>query len=413
MCRPGHVAVLDDPPLPARRRGLADRWGQRGLRAPLGTLRGVDHRRVDGPERGRHSARRLDPPLLVASAPVRRRHLRELPRRRGCRPRARRLRRRQVCAPGSGQGCVRSDEPVPAQPQRGALVMTRALVTGATGTIGSHVVALLRERGVPVRAFVRDSARARALLGADVELAVGDFDAPATVRAALDGISDLFLLTANHPRQLEHEVAVIDGAAGACARVLKLSAIGAAAGSPLPFWDCHGRSEVHLHGAGTAAVILRAGFYMSNTLAAADSVRGAGSIFAPAAGVRIAMIDPRDVAAAAAALLAEGGHEGDTITVTGPAAITYDDVAEALSAVTGRSVAFVPVPDEAALAGLVDAGMPEWLAGNLVRLFGLLRAGAAAETSDGVRAITGAEPRSLGRLDATTRPRSGASPRWP
>jgi len=273
--------------------------------------------------------------------------------------------------------------------------MTRALVTGATGSIGSRVVALLRERGVPVRAFVRDTGRARALLGGDVELAVGDFDAPATVRAALDGISDLFLLTANHPRQIEHEVVLIDEAADAGARVVKLSAIGAAAGSPLPFWDCHGRSEVHLHGASPAAVVLRASFYMSNTLAAADSVRGAGSIFAPAAGARIAMIDPRDVAAAAAALLAEGGHEGDTITVTGPTAITYDDVAEALSAVTGRSVAFVPVPDEAALAGLVDAGMPEWLAGNLVRLFGLLRAGAAAETSDGVRALTGAEPRSF------------------
>ena len=112
--------------------------------------------------------------------------------------------------------------------------MRRVLVTGATGTIGAQLVGRLRERGVPVRAFVRDAGKAGALLGDDVELALGDFAAPATLRAALDGITDVFLATPNHPEQLAHETAVIDAAAAAgVPRLVKLSAIGAQVGSPL------------------------------------------------------------------------------------------------------------------------------------------------------------------------------------
>jgi uncharacterized protein YbjT (DUF2867 family) len=274
--------------------------------------------------------------------------------------------------------------------------MRRVLVTGATGTIGAPLVGRLRERGVPVRAFVRDAVKAGALLGDGVELAFGDFAAPATLWAALDGITDVFLATPNHPAQLSYETAVIDAAVAAgVPRLVKLSAIGAQVGSPLAFWDCHGRSEQHLNGARIAAIVLRPSFYMSNLIAAACRVRDTGSLFAPADGARIAMVDPGDVAASAAAALSEGGHDGETVALTGPAAITYDDVSETLSATTGRHVRFVSLPDDAAQSGMIAAGMPEWAAANLVVLFRLLRDGAGAQTSDGVRRLAGRAPRSF------------------
>ena len=58
-------------------------------------------------------------------------------------------------------------------------------VTGATGNVGSQVVRELRRHAVPARAFVRDAARAAELLGDDVELAVGDFEEPESIRRAL------------------------------------------------------------------------------------------------------------------------------------------------------------------------------------------------------------------------------------
>ena len=65
--------------------------------------------------------------------------------------------------------------------------------------------------------------------------------------------------------------------------------------------------------------------------------------------------------------------------------MTYDEVAQHLSALLGRPIDFVPVPDDAAIAQLVGAGLPEWFVTNMVTVFGFLRAGAQAQANDVVR----------------------------
>src|SRR5918998_1074413 len=195
--------------------------------------------------------------------------------------------------------------------------MKKVLVTGATGNVGSRVVGKLRDLGVPVRAFARDAGQAAAVLGDGVEVAVGDFADAASVRRALDGVEGVFLACANVPSQVEHETTVIDAAAGAgVRRVVKLSAFGAEVGSPVAFWDWHGRVEDHLRASGVPAVVLRPTFFMTNLLGAAEQVRHEGALFAPAGGARVAMIDPADVAAVAAVALTEDGHDGRAYTST-------------------------------------------------------------------------------------------------
>jgi uncharacterized protein YbjT (DUF2867 family) len=274
--------------------------------------------------------------------------------------------------------------------------MNTVLVTGATGNIGSRVIQELRARGVPVRAFVRDPHRASAALGPDVDLATGDFAASASIRAALQGVDAVFLACGNLPPQVEYETNVIDAAARAgVRRLVKLSALGAEFGSPVAFWDWHARIEQHLAASGVPAVILRPRYYMSNLLAFVETIRSAGAIFAPAEGVKVPMIDPRDVAATAAAVLSEHGHEGRTYELTGPEAITFHDVAAQVSGVTGRPTRFVPVPDAAALDGLLQAGLPDWMAENIVTVFAMLREDPAAQVTGVVHALTGRQPRHL------------------
>jgi uncharacterized protein YbjT (DUF2867 family) len=273
------------------------------------------------------------------------------------------------------------------------------LVTGATGTVGSHVVRELSARGAAVRAFVRDPGRAAARVGPDVELVQGDFGEMDSIRRQLRDVDALFLACGNQPRQVELETNVIHAAAAAgVPRVVKLSARGAEVGSGLGFWDWQGRIESALEASRLPAVVLRPGNFMSNLLGSADTVRHAGRLFAPAAGARSAMIDPRDVAAAAATVLTESGHEGRIYTLTGPADITYEEVARELSLVTGRDVEFVPVPDDVARDAFEEAGMPTWLADNLVKLFALIRAGATAGTTEDVRLLTGRTPRGFGEF---------------
>jgi uncharacterized protein YbjT (DUF2867 family) len=270
------------------------------------------------------------------------------------------------------------------------------LVTGGTGNVGSHVVAGLCARGARVRAFVRDSTRAAARLGGGVELVAGNFENTASIRAAFEGVDSLFLATVNHPRQADHERTFIGEAVRrGVRRVVKLSSVGAETGSPLAFWDQHGRAEEYLKKSGVPWVSVRSSFYMTNLLSAAQQVREQGALFAPAGGAHIALTDPHDVADVAVVALTTEGHEDCTYTVTGPSALTYDEIAADLAATIGRPVSFVALSDEAAYSAFVASGMPAWFAQQLVMLFRLLRDGAAAATTDTVRALTGQEPRTF------------------
>ncbi|HXG75638.1 MAG TPA: NAD(P)H-binding protein [Gaiellaceae bacterium] len=270
------------------------------------------------------------------------------------------------------------------------------LVTGATGNVGAQVVRELRERGAPVRAFVRDAARARRLLGDEVELAVGDLAEPAAVARALAGATRVVLSTADGPAKPEHERAVIDAAAAAGVElVVKCSTIGAEVGSPLPPFDWHGQAEEHLRRSGVPAVVLRSCFYMTNLLASAEQVRATRKLVAPAGEGRVAMIDPRDTGSAAAAVLASDGHAGRTYVLTGARALGFADVARELGLATGDDVEYVDVPDAAAREALAASGLPDWLVGHLSGLFPRIREGLLAATTETVRELTGREPRTF------------------
>ena len=278
-------------------------------------------------------------------------------------------------------------------------MVTKVLVTGATGNVGSRVVQELRARGAFIRAFVRDPVRAAEKLGAGVELAVGNFSDTASVRPALEGADYLFLTSADGPQMVEHETTVIDAAAAAgVSQIVKLSTLGAQVGSPLPPFDWHGRIEEHLWRSELPAIVLQASFYMSNLFGSAEAIRQTGKLVAPADGAKIAMIDPRDVAAVAAVVLSTDGYEGQTYELTGPEAITYEHIAEELSAATGRPIEFVDVPDEAARQSFVEAGMPDWLVEHLIELFGIIREGALKQTTDTVRTLSGREPRTFAQF---------------
>jgi uncharacterized protein YbjT (DUF2867 family) len=271
--------------------------------------------------------------------------------------------------------------------------MQKILVSGATGNVGSRVVHELRGRGASVRAFVRDADRAAGMLGEDVELAVGDFGDPYSIRAALDGVDGIFLACSNQPRQVEYENRVIDAAEEAgVRRIVKLSALGSGIGSPVAFWDWHARIENHLRASGVPFVVLRPTFSMANLFASAEAVRYTGKLFVPAGDAGIAMIHPQDVAAVATVALLEDGHEGKLYTLTGPEAITFGQVAGYLWEALGRKVEYLNVPDEAALQGMVEQGVPEFVAGQIVTVFGFLRDGAQEQTTGTVLTLTGQDP---------------------
>src|SRR5262249_8661982 len=136
----------------------------------------------------------------------------------------------------------------------------------------------------------------------------------------------------------------------------------------------------------------------------------------PAGQGRVATIDPADVGSVAAMILTTDGHAGETYELTGPEAMTYAEIADELSAITGRPIEFVDIPETAAAPHLAAAGMPPWLVSPLIGASRLIRSGRMAATTSTVHELIGREPRTFAEF---ARDHSGAfaestvSPRSP
>ncbi len=271
------------------------------------------------------------------------------------------------------------------------------LVTGATGNTGGAVVDALVRRDVPVRAMVRAEAD-RGKLPDGVQAVVADFDDPASIAAALAGAGRAYLVTPSSERAEEQQRRFCDLAARAGTRQLVvLSQLGADEHSPVRFLRYHAAVEQHVRGLGIAHTFLRPNLFFQGLLAFARPIAAEGRFYAPVGDARVSALDVRDIGAVAAVTLTEPGHEGATYTLTGPAAITHAQIAEALTAALGRQVTFMDA-SPSAFAGSLRGVLPPWQADGLLEDYAHYRRGEAAAVSSAVAAITGEPPRDVAQF---------------
>jgi uncharacterized protein YbjT (DUF2867 family) len=272
------------------------------------------------------------------------------------------------------------------------------LVAGARGQVGRQVVRALRERGVAFRILVRKSEEHEKGLGG-AEVAVGDFEDAKTLDAALNGIERLFVAcspTAELPRL---EKNVYDAARRARVRLVVKSSILGADPKAIPFRAIQGEAEQLLADTDLPHVVLRPNYFMQNVLGAAKAM-AARAVYEDAAwGARLSMVDLRDVGDAAAAVLCENGHEGKTYQLTGPAALSGQDVARAASTATARAISAEKLDPAEQRRRFAGYGVPEWMNAALEALYQDYRAsgmdGYAARVTEDVPRLVGRSARSL------------------
>ena len=246
----------------------------------------------------------------------------------------------------------------------------KILITGATGNIGAEVVRLLSVRSVPVRALVRNRAKAKAIEQPNVEIAEGDMDKPWTLEAAMSGVDKVFLVSSPDPRQAELQANVIDAAKQAGARhIVKLSAMGAALDGLSVFQKWHAETEQYLAQSGVPFTLLQPNSFMQNALSFAPTIAKDGKFYGSMKDGKVSFVDLRDVAAVAANTLADPGHEGKTYVITGPEALSFADMARKLSAALGKPVTYVDLPREALVQAMMGVGMPELVAQGIAGLY--------------------------------------------
>jgi uncharacterized protein YbjT (DUF2867 family) len=267
------------------------------------------------------------------------------------------------------------------------------LVTGATGNTGSALLQQLAARGARVRALVRRKPDNARLGDTSVTMVAGNFDDPRSLEAALEGVARAYLVTPSSPEAEAQQIRFAELAAAAGVRhLVKLSQLAADEGSPVRFLRYHAAVERRIRELGMGFTFLRPNLYFQGLLAFQSMIAKEGHFVAPVGEGRVSAVDVRDIAAVAAIVLTEQGHEGKTYTITGPTAVTHPEMASAIGEAIGRPVAFVDVPPQAFGGALRAAGIPAWQVDGLIEDYAHYARGEAAAISPHVREVTGVEP---------------------
>jgi uncharacterized protein YbjT (DUF2867 family) len=283
------------------------------------------------------------------------------------------------------------------------------MLIGGRSKIGSALIGKLVASGEAVRALVL-SGEDEESLGGGVETVTGDLEDVDSLRSAVAGAERMFLLCGPTEDEVTLNRNAIDVARDAGIRLLVRSSIlGSDAASQATFVRDHGRCDEYLRASGVPHAIVRPNLFLQNIPEnTIPSVDAEGNFYANAGAARVSMVDTRDVAAVAAVLLTEPGHEGKAYDVTGPEALCYGDVARKLSDTMGRKITYIDAPDDAVRGALLGFGLGEWLVGALVDLYQDYRRsgidGYAAQVTDTVERLTGRAPRSLDQLLAEQPP---------
>jgi uncharacterized protein YbjT (DUF2867 family) len=292
------------------------------------------------------------------------------------------------------------------------------LVFGATGNIGRQVVRYLVDAGSEVVAFVRESERGGRVTGTlthpAVRLAYGDLATPATVRRAAAGMRAVFLLTPHSSDQVSLQNAAVDAAADAGARVVKVSSWGPAmyATTPVPGARRHWRTQQYIIERGVPYTFLHPNHFMQvMTNLYGEHVRRTGVLPCPAGQARISMVDVRDVAEAAARVLVEEGHHGRTYTLSGATAVSYFDIAERLSELSGQPVQARDGLTWAQFADfMASVGRADWDAEHAWAIYQRYRAGIGELVTEDVQRLTGHPPRTVDAFLAEVWPQFAGPP---
>ncbi len=268
------------------------------------------------------------------------------------------------------------------------------LITGASGTVGSAVLAEIAGRGLPHRALYRSTAEA-AKAPARTEAVLGDFADKASLAPALRGVRGVFLVCSPIPQLVELETNAIEAAQAAGVERIVLSSALGAGDYPKSFPSWHRKVEERLKATRMEYIILRPNSFMQNVVAFyAPSVRAQGAFFAAMDEARIAYIDVRDVAAVAATVLG-GGHDGATYELNGPEALSCVEVASKISKLADVSARFVDIPVEEQRKAMLGLGMPDWQVTALLDLQAYYTGGRGGSVDGTVERVLGRPARTM------------------
>ncbi len=275
--------------------------------------------------------------------------------------------------------------------------MGKILVTGVTGLLGRIVLDKLLSK-VPassVKVLVREEAKAAPFKQLGVEVAIGSYDDKTSLVNAFKDVDKLYFVSGSDvaKRSQQHENVVNAAVEAKVGHVVYTSfqRKNETTTSPIYFVaSSHLLTENLLKSSGLKYTILKHGIYTEMIpIFIGDRVLETGLIFQPAGEGKTAFILRSDLADAGVEALIGQGHENRSYELTGPAAVSYAEIAAKISAVTGKNVSYVSPTPEVFAAELTKAGVPAEYIGLFAGFSGATKEGEFTDVSNDLEKLIG------------------------
>ena len=269
-------------------------------------------------------------------------------------------------------------------------------ITGASGTLSSEVVRQLELSKEPFRGAYFSNKRAEAARARGIDAVIIDYSRPEMIRAAFQESDKLFLLGPNVLDQMQFEFNAVEAAQAVGVRhIVKQSVMGAAE-EAFSLAKIHRPIEKVIEKSGLTWTFLRPNSFMQNVVTyMGETIKTEAAFYSASGKARISHVDVRDIAAVAVKALTESSHVGKAYTLTGPEALTYDELANELSKVLGRQIRHISLPLSDLKQGMLADGMLEEIADRMLDLERYFREDRASRITNDIKQLTGRDPRSF------------------
>ena len=273
------------------------------------------------------------------------------------------------------------------------------LITGASGSVGKAVLQEASRTesalGAEVRAMFRSKEEAaKAPSGSEPVLA--DYSDKESLHKAMDGVTSIFVVCSPIPQLVELESNVLDVCKESGVKHVVLNSALGAGDYPKSFPSWHRKVEDKLKATGMSYTILRPNGFLQNIVAFnAPSIRTQGAFYVAMGDAKVSYVDVGDIAVVAVKALQGGVHSGKTYELNGPEAISNQELAKRISAVTGRTVNYVDIPESAQRDAMLGLGLPDWQVTALLELQQYYKQGAGAKTDSLLRDLIERDPMTL------------------
>ncbi|MFT4090965.1 MAG: SDR family oxidoreductase [Asticcacaulis sp.] len=272
--------------------------------------------------------------------------------------------------------------------------MSTLLVTGASGQLGRLVLEQLKGSEHTIIAATRDPSK---LSDTGFETRALDFDRPETLATAFAGVDRVLLISTDAideagKRLRQHSAAIAAAKAAGVKHIVYTSLPNPEPGSTLTLAPDHYGTEQAILNSGLDYTILRNNWYTQNLLGSLAQALASGQWFTSTAGGKVSYVTREDCAAVAASALLNPPAAKATFDLTGPAALSYAEIADIARKATGKPIELVELTDEQLKGGLTQAGLPDFVADMLVSFEKAVRNDELSAVSQTVQTLTGKAP---------------------